>query len=77
MLYQRFGSAEASRTILEELAVEFWDAASDVTESLEKQRELAVIRRRAALRLVPPSKMGYEHIYWQLSQNDDFFDDEF
>ncbi len=68
-------SAQTSRGILEELAVEFWDAASDVTESIEKQRELATIRRRAALRLGPKPKMGYEHLYWQAAENRGPFED--
>jgi hypothetical protein len=75
MSYQRAWSAQASRAILEELAVEFWDAASDVTESIEKQRELASVRRRAALRLVPKPKMGYEHLYWQAAENREPFEE--
>jgi hypothetical protein len=75
MSLQRQWSAQESRAVLEELAVEFWDAASDVTENIERQRELAKLRGRAALRLVPTPKMGYEHIYWQARESSDPFED--
>ncbi len=55
--------AEASRSLLLDLAVEFIDAAEDNDMGQERARELLALRRRAAMRLLPKPKMGYEN-WW-------------
>jgi len=65
-------SANDSRSLLLDMAVEFFDAADDPSETKERARELAKFRRRSALRLVSEEKpkMGYEHLYWKASEPD-------
>ena len=52
----------ASRELLLELGAEFVDAAIETEISLAKAREVDSLRRRAALRLVPVAKLGFEHL---------------
>lgn len=53
-----------SRELLISLSEEFLEACNEQSISLEVKDELETIRRRAALRLVPTPKMGFEHLYF-------------
>jgi len=54
---------QSSRELLLELGAEFVDAAIETEISLAKAREVDSLRRRAALRLVPVAKLGFEHLH--------------
>ncbi len=58
-------SASSSETcrLLEELAAELWGAASLGRAEIQRERELESVRLRAAIRLVPRPKLGFEDVH--------------
>lgn len=55
-------SCTQSRELLLDIADEFLEAANIELEDEDTKRALLALRRRAALKLVPVPKMGYEHL---------------
>lgn len=56
-------SLEESRKLFIDLSDEFLEAANGTEVNLEVYNQVESIRRRAALKLVPVPKMGFEHLY--------------
>jgi len=64
----QFASVHESRALLLDLSEEFFNEASNITETIQRQRQLESVKRRAVLRLVRAPILGYEHQYHQAIQ---------
>lgn len=60
----------ARRKVFLDISTDLFAEAHNLTISLQRSREMEITARRAALRLIPKPKLGFEHLYFRKIPSD-------